>query len=134
MRLALFSALLLFGACAPTTPSPGRLVALADALSAEEYADTFLDELEDRLDEADQDLTRQQHRALKPVLVDGAEAQRTLIRANAASPSETFADDSAALTSRTDAAAEAILTPQQVPVYRTLRAEARALLRQQVEG
>lgn len=133
MRSALLALVLSVSACAPTAPSPADLAALADAISAEEYADTFLDELEVRLDDADHDLTRQQFRVLRPVMVDGAEAQRTLIAAHAASPSATFAQDSQAIAARTDQAALQILTTRQEPVYLQLRAETRAILRGQFE-
>lgn len=104
------------------------LAALADALSAEEYTDVFLDELRTRLDAADLDLTKEQHHALRPILRDGSEAQRTLILAHAQTPSATFAADSAEISARTDAAAVAILATAQQPVYHALRVEARAAL------
>ena len=134
MRLALLFSLLLAAlpACAPAAPTAADLAPLADALDGEDYADTFLDELETRLDAADLDLTREQHRALRPVLVEGAEAQRALILADAGAPSPTFRAESRAIAEGVDEAALRILTARQEPVYAQLRAEARALLLQQI--
>ena len=139
MRFVSLALLVLVG-CAPASfsSSPDDWAALADALSSEEYAETFLDELEDRLDEADHDLSHVQQDELYDVLYDGAEAYRALVArfdeepgaAQRAEAEAAFAASSA----RTDAAAEGILRPEQVPVYRALQVEVRAALRRQVSS
>ena len=83
MRLATLC-LLLLAACAQPKPlartsTPADWADLADALSSEEYAETFIEELEDRLDAADADLTREQQEALYTVLYDGAERHRAIV-------------------------------------------------------
>ena len=131
MRLALLG-LLLLGACAPRVPATTTDWAdLADVLSAEEYAATFVDELATRLRALDAPLSGEQRPALQDVLEDGAETQRTvLVRYRAAGSDQqpglitTLVEAGA----RTDAAAEALLAPAQVPAYRALQTEARVLL------
>lgn len=131
MRLALFG-LLLVGACAPRVPATTSDWAdLVDNLSAEEYAATFVDELATRLRAFDAPLSDGQRPALQNLLEDGAETQRTvLIRYRAVGPDQQpgLITTLFAVGARTDAAAEALLTPAQVPAYRALQAEVRALL------
>ena len=134
MRLAsVFTALLVLGACATPAPSstPADWSALADALGSEEYAETFLDELETRLDAADADLAPDQRTALYRVLYDGAERNRALIaRYRDAGPAQQPEAERALLAerTRTDTEAEALLRPTQVPVYRALQRDVRAAL------
>lgn len=132
-RVLLVSLALFAAGCAAPGPTAADLAPLAEALSGEDYADAFLDELDVRLGDADLDLEREQQRALRPVLVEGAEAQRALIAASADDPPAVFQAQSRTISQRTDAAALAILTARQAPVYLQLRAEARAFLRSQVE-
>lgn len=133
MTRALLLCLVLAGsACAPSAPTAADLAPLAEALDGEDYADAFLDELETRLDAADLDLSREQHRALRPILMEGAEAQRALIRASADDPPAVFQAQSRVISERTDAAALAVLSAAQAPTFVQLRAEARALLLSQI--
>lgn len=140
MRLALLLLLpLALGACVTSAPplTPAEWAAIADVLGSEEYAETFLDELDDRLDDADADLTRDQRRALYAVLYDGAERHHAIAeRFRDTGPSQRAEAERAfaASSARTDAAAEALLTSAQVPIYRALQAEARAALAREVTG
>ena len=139
-RLALLWCLAVaLGACAPrVAPStPADWAALVDVLGSDEYAETFLDELDRRLGAQDRDLTGDQRRGLYDVLYQGAEAQRVLLGQHR----DAGPDDRAAVLAdvrvtheRTDAAAEAVLTEAQAPTYRALQAEARARLAREVEG
>ena len=138
-RLATLALAALFSACAPTAPAstPADWAALADALGSDEYAETFLDEFDDRLEDADAELSDRQRDAVYQRLYDGAEAQRAVVvRYRDAGPAQR---DEAVRALReagaqTDAAVEAVLTPAQVPVYRALQAEARALLAREAGG
>lgn len=127
------------GACAPrVAPStPADWAALVDVLGSDEYAETFLDELDRRLAAEDLDLTGDQRRTLYDVLYRGAEAQRVLLDrhrdADPAGRSAVLAEVQATR-ARTDAEAEAALTEAQAPTYRALQAEARARLAREVEG
>lgn len=137
-RLISFACLVLaLGACAPRpAPStPADWAALADVVGSDEYAETFLDELDRRLDRADHDLTDRQRRALYDVLYEGAEAQRALLDRNrGAGPDDRAAvlTEVRAVHARTDAAAAAVLDEAQAPTYRALQAEARAYLAREV--
>lgn len=129
MRLATLS-LLFLAACAQTPPpsSPDDWAALADALSSEEYAETFVEELESRLDDAGADLSDSQREAVYDALVAGSERQRALLDARATMSEADLVTRLRAVDARTDAEVEAVLTPQQVPVYLALQTEARAAL------
>ena len=139
MRLALLAFCLLLGACAPRQApfTPSDWAALADVLSAQEYAETFMDELDDRLDDADADLTGDQADAVYDALVAGAERHRAIaLRYRDAGPGDQAAAEAelVASSAQTDAAVEAVLTPVQTPIYRQLQVEARAALVREVTG
>lgn len=130
---ALLASPLLLAACASTAPpsSAADWASLADILSAEEYTELFLEVLDDRLEDVGAPLADDQHEAVYQTLYRGSEAQRQLLtRFRDAGPEQTAeaARLLGAESARTDAVVEGVLTPVQVPVYRQLQVEARALL------
>ncbi len=139
MRLATLALAALLGACAPTAPdsTPADWEAVADVLGSDEYAETFLDEFDDRLEDAGAELSDRQHKTVYGLLYDSAEAQRAVVaryyNAGPAKKDEAVRAFRAA-NAQTDAEIEAVLTPAQVPVYRALQAEARDLLAREAGG
>ena len=138
MRLSALVLVVVLGglaACSSSRPSPADWASLASVLSAEEYAETFLDELADRLDAADLDLSPDQSELVYVALRDAAERQRMIASdADAGTPAAQIDAALADGQAQTDAAVEAVLTPEQVPVYQALQVEARAFLRRQISG
>lgn len=139
MRLATLALAAFLSACAPTAPdsTPADWEAIASVLSSDEYAETFLDEFDDRLEDAGAELSDRQRETVYGLLYDSAEAQRAVVTtyydAGPAKKDEAVRAFRAA-NAQTDAAIEAVLTPAQVPVYRALQAEARALLAREAGG
>ncbi len=133
MRFGTLAFALLLSACAPrVAPStPADWAALADVLGSDEYAGVILDELSERLERIHHDLSGDQERALYDVLHADAESQRAAIAHARSAGSRARAEIRTALAAdhaRTDAAAEALLTPDQIPAYRALMAQVRAYL------
>lgn len=138
MRLALLLIALFVGACAPTAPTstPADWALLADALGSEEYAETFMDELNTRLHAIDAGLTDRQEETVFQALVSGVEAQRMVIYRYRDAPDQTAeaGRQLQALNTSTDTVVEALLDPAQVPVYRALQVEVRAALAREAAG
>lgn len=128
LRTLPFLLALLLAGCAPSRTLDNWLLA-ADAVSPEEATESFLEELEDRLDAADQDLRDDQADALEPILTETTvERRRILERYRGAGPQGERAAHAevTALQARMDARVEMVLDPPQVPVYRALMAEVTA--------